>query len=202
MALHANESASIFGTTAASLITGLTKSAEELGGALDSVVTSTPFPTVENTIGEGLLQVARLIRARRALEAERDVFFVSLPQFDTHSDVVDSLETLYGKVDAALAAFTAELKADGVWDSVVVQSASEFGRTLVSNGQGTDHVRSSHAPPSAVPPPSTLPLPLRYPSALLLPPLALPNPCPNSASLLRGLPTAVSLGSRPRAHQP
>ena len=27
----------------------------------------------------------------------------------------------------------------GVWDSVVLQSSSEFGRTMTSNGRGTDH---------------------------------------------------------------
>jgi len=32
-----------------------------------------------------------------------------------------------------------ESKAQGVFDSVVLASASDFGRTLTSNGAGTDH---------------------------------------------------------------
>jgi uncharacterized protein (DUF1501 family) len=39
----------------------------------------------------------------------------------------------------ALETFVAEMKALGVWDDVVVQSLSEFGRTMTSNGRGTDH---------------------------------------------------------------
>ena len=35
--------------------------------------------------------------------------------------------------------FVDEMKAQGVWENVVIQEASEFGRTLASNGRGTDH---------------------------------------------------------------
>ena len=31
------------------------------------------------------------------------------------------------------------MKAQGVWDQVAVQSLSEFGRTMTTNGRGTDH---------------------------------------------------------------
>ena len=39
----------------------------------------------------------------------------------------------------ALSTFVAEMKALGVWDNVALQSLSEFGRTMTSNGRGTDH---------------------------------------------------------------
>ena len=31
------------------------------------------------------------------------------------------------------------MKAMGVWDQVALQSLYEFGRTMTSNGRGTDH---------------------------------------------------------------
>ena len=42
-------------------------------------------------------------------------------------------------VEAGLASFVAEMKAQGVWENVTVTMGSEFGRTLDSNGAGTDH---------------------------------------------------------------
>ena len=40
---------------------------------------------------------------------------------------------------AALRSFVNEMKSQGRWDDVTVLSASEFGRTITSNGLGTDH---------------------------------------------------------------
>jgi len=45
----------------------------------------------------------------------------------------------YRDINVALKTFAAEMKALGVWDQVAVQSISEFGRTVTTNGQGTDH---------------------------------------------------------------
>lgn len=59
--------------------------------------------------------------------------------WDTHNEVVESLNRLYHLVDRALEAFATEMRAQNVWDRVTIQSASEFGRTLASNGRGTDH---------------------------------------------------------------
>lgn len=64
---------------------------------------------------------------------------VQLGGWDTHNEVVNSLLRNYHLVDRALESFAREMRQQGVWDQVVVQSASEFGRTLASNGRGTDH---------------------------------------------------------------
>jgi len=135
--LHTNESASIFSATATRLLAESLRGSEALGSILSQMTLNVTFPDSE--LGWQLKQVSRLIRARSALGSERDVFFVQVPRFDTHSDSVSVLEWLFGDVDTALGAFVAEMKAQGTWDSVVVQSVSEFGRALVSNGQGTDH---------------------------------------------------------------
>merc|ERR1711991_396184 len=49
------------------------------------------------------------------------------------------LDTLFGDVDDGINTFATEMKAQGIWDDVVVLTVSDFGRTLTSNGQGTDH---------------------------------------------------------------
>ena len=49
------------------------------------------------------------------------------------------MHQLLWRVDTVLRKFVDEMRAQGAWDSVVVQTLSDFGRTLVYNGRGTDH---------------------------------------------------------------
>jgi len=137
--LNKNVSSSIYATTAGEWTSGLLSSSEALSLVLDNVSVTQTFPSGENSLGQALKQVARVIKAREALGAERDVFLVEQRKFDSHSDLLATTNELYGFIDESLAAFVEELKGQGVWDSVVVQAASEFGRTLSSNGMGTDH---------------------------------------------------------------
>merc|ERR1711907_237004 len=44
-----------------------------------------------------------------------------------------------GDIDDSLKAFVTEIKAQGVFDSTVIATESDFGRSLQSNGAGTDH---------------------------------------------------------------
>ena len=57
----------------------------------------------------------------------------------THSIAKQDLALLLGQLDETVESFGDEMKAQGVWDKVAVVVVSEFGRTLFSNGQGTDH---------------------------------------------------------------
>merc|ERR1712039_1114774 len=71
--------------------------------------------------------------------SERDFFFVSVGGWDMHSNMKESLATKFQQVDDALQSFVAEMRAQGNWEKVVLFSSSEFGRTLDSNGGGSDH---------------------------------------------------------------
>merc|ERR1712107_795537 len=86
-----------------------------------------------------LYQVARIIATRDRREAERDFFIVSINGFDTHHDGAEDLQELFGIIDQAIQGFVTELKAQEIFDSVLLLVQSEFGRTLSSNGEGTDH---------------------------------------------------------------
>jgi hypothetical protein len=78
-----------------------------------------------------------VIAARAQLEEERQVFFLTSDGWDTHSSLKDLVDANLVKVDAALNAFEVEMKAQGVWQDIVLVTSSDFGRTYASNGAGT-----------------------------------------------------------------
>ena len=83
--------------------------------------------------------VAYLIAAQRDLQMSRQVFFVAMGGFDTHDDQVDVQPRLLGEVSNAIAKFHSATVDLGVAESVTTFTQSDFGRTLTSNGDGTDH---------------------------------------------------------------
>ncbi len=101
------------------------------------------FPT-GNTLASQLQIVARMINARQALGAKRQVFFVSLGGFDTHDHISTVHPQLMKTLGDALGAFQSALAQIGVAGQVTTFTASDFGRTLTSNGDGTDHGWGSH----------------------------------------------------------
>jgi uncharacterized protein (DUF1501 family) len=117
-----------------------------VNGALDKVTLQTSFDTVpgDNPLANQLKIVARLIGARRELGSKRQVFFVSLDGFDHHSDLSKKHNDLMQKLDEAVAAFYVATVELGVQNQVTTFTASDFGRTLVNNGDGSDHGWGSH----------------------------------------------------------
>ncbi len=97
-----------------------------------------------NSLAAQLRIVARMIASRNALGAKRQVFFVSLGGFDTHDNELDDQPVLHAKVAAALAYFQTNIDSLQLADKVTTFTASDFGRTLTSNGDGSDHGWGSH----------------------------------------------------------
>jgi uncharacterized protein (DUF1501 family) len=102
------------------------------GPALTTVFPATP-------LASQLKMVARMIAARNPLGARRQVFFVSLGGFDHHDNLAIDHPALLSQVGPALAAFDAATLELGVASQVTTFTASDFGRTLSSNGDGSDH---------------------------------------------------------------
>lgn len=98
-----------------------------------------------NVLGLQLRQVARLIKNRDALGMPRQVFFVRMGGWDTHRVQQQLLPILLGQLDQALGSFQTALDELGVAESVTTFTASDFGRTLTINGDGTDHGWGGHA---------------------------------------------------------
>ncbi len=94
-----------------------------------------------NSLAEQLAMVARLIKVRAALGQSRNVFFVSLGGFDTHATQMsdNTQPRLLRRVSRALGAFYKALEEMSLENNVTTFTMSEFGRTLNSNGDGSDH---------------------------------------------------------------
>ena len=88
--------------------------------------------------------VAQMIGIRSALGMRRQVYFVAAGGFDTHGDQLVAHSALLADLSRSMGAFynaTAEL---GVANQVTTFTASDFGRTLITNGSGSDHGWGSH----------------------------------------------------------
>ncbi len=97
-----------------------------------------------NPLAAQLKMVARLIEARSTLGTKRQVFFVSLGGFDLHDNLVDGHVKNMKRVNDAMTAFYQTTASLGVANDVTAFTASEFGRTLTSNGDGSDHGWGGH----------------------------------------------------------
>lgn len=98
---------------------------------------NTVFPA--SPLGTQLQTVAKLIAARDTLQMQRQIFFVGIGGFDSHDDQAQNQPGLLGGVSDGLTAFYDAMVELGVSDSVTAFTQSDFGRTLTSNGDGTDH---------------------------------------------------------------
>ncbi|HUD43296.1 MAG TPA: DUF1501 domain-containing protein [Dokdonella sp.] len=97
-----------------------------------------------HALGSQLRRAAELIAAREALGHRRQILFCSLGGFDTHdAQMADQPELLAG-LSRALHAFHAATLELGVAQQVTTFAVSEFGRSLTSNGDGSDHSWGNH----------------------------------------------------------
>jgi uncharacterized protein (DUF1501 family) len=119
---------------------------EIVNAALNPINLSTSFDrnNSRNSLADQLKVIARLIGARDVLGARRQVFFVSLGGFDTHDGLTENHPRLLAQVDEAMSAFYQATVELGVSEKVTSFTASDFGRTLASNGDGSDHGWGGH----------------------------------------------------------
>ena len=90
-----------------------------------------------------LRMIARLVKVSQtaAISHKRQIFFAGLGGFDTHDLQMDPTRhaALLTEVAEALTAFRGALQEIGMLNQVTTFTMSDFGRTLNSNGNGTDH---------------------------------------------------------------
>jgi uncharacterized protein (DUF1501 family) len=117
-----------------------------IGATPSNNVYAAPYDKFDNTnpLATQLRMVARLIAARSSLGNKRQVFMVSMGGFDLHDNLLDGSIKQLGRVSSALKAFYDCMGSLGVADKVTAFTASDFGRTLSSNGDGSDHGWGGH----------------------------------------------------------
>lgn len=97
-----------------------------------------------STFARQMEAVAQMISIRQTLGAQRQVFMVTLGGFDSHGSQASSLPNLQRTAATSIAAFYQAMQQLGLENDVTLFTASDFGRTLSPNGDGTDHGWGSH----------------------------------------------------------
>lgn len=113
-----------------------------ISAALDGAAPlSTPFPQQVgwNTLSEQLEMVARMINVQNTVGMNRQVFFVKVGGFDNHDNHLVDHAIGMQNIDGAITAFWNAMVELGLQDNVTLFTASDFSRTWISNGQGSDH---------------------------------------------------------------
>lgn len=119
------------------------ENARKFSDALDmGLPFTTEFPNTN--LGRQLRRVAETIGVQSDLDVSRQIFYTTNGGFDTHNNQANSLPNLHQQMNDAFVAFRSALQERGLWNQVTLFTASDFGRTLNDNGDGTDHGWGAH----------------------------------------------------------
>ncbi len=92
------------------------------------------YPDTE--LGKSLKVISSLILS----EVNTRVYYLSLGSFDSHINQPALQSRLFGQLNAAVKAFTDDMKRNGRFEDVLLMTFSEFGRRVSQNASnGTDH---------------------------------------------------------------
>lgn len=151
------DQADLFQKEHAAVVNRAINAQASLSGAMLAAGTGVPDPTpyvnpntgvaAVNPLAVQLQTVARVIGGRGALGVKRQVFYVSLGSFDTHDFQRTNQADLLARLAHAMAYFDgvmASLQGTDMRRQVTLFTASDFGRTFTSNGDGTDHGWGAH----------------------------------------------------------
>ena len=87
-------------------------------------------------LGNSFRTIASLILS----DINTKVYYVSLGSFDTHVGQQDKQKRWFKDMNAAIEAFTKDMKTNNRFDDVLLMTFSEFGRRVAANASGgTDH---------------------------------------------------------------
>ena len=110
---------------------------EEFANAISGNSISTAFSPTE--LSQSLKMIARTIKSQKQLGMRRQTFFVLYGGWDHHEELVNSQNSMLPVVSKAMGEFNQSLKEINMHKNVTTFTASDFARTLSSNGRGSDH---------------------------------------------------------------
>ena len=146
----ASPNANLFETAFGSMTAGAVSDSAMLSSVLAGApALATTFPT--SSLGQQMKMIARLISVRSQLGLNRQIFFARVSGWDLHDNQLSSTDpstgahaNLLADLSSSMAAFYTATNELGVSNQVTSFTASDFGRTLKSNGDGSDHGWGSH----------------------------------------------------------
>ncbi|MCE0555561.1 DUF1501 domain-containing protein [Motilimonas sp. E26] len=119
---------------------GLTQgiaNSQAMNASLENVA---PLPDFgSGRLSQQLQTVARVIASQSQQGAGRQIFYVTMGGFDTHDEQVTKHPELLAELATSFSELNKAMVSLGVSDQVTSFTMSDFGRTLSSNGDGTDH---------------------------------------------------------------
>jgi uncharacterized protein (DUF1501 family) len=95
-------------------------------------------PSDESQFEKQLKLIANVIAAYKDSPTKRQTFFVTIGRYDMHKNLMSLHPGELANLSSSIGKFWANLP-DDVKPGVTMFSASDFGRTLTGNGNGTDH---------------------------------------------------------------
>jgi len=116
----------------------------EFRAAMDQIGNLNTFFS-NNRISQSFKRITEVIMARDILGFRRQIFFVRMGGWDLHGELIESHERNLKVLDSALSEFANGLEEIGMFDAVTTFTISDFGRTLTSNGNGSDHAWGGNA---------------------------------------------------------
>ena len=82
---------------------------------------------------------------KNVLNFNRQIFYINSNNYDSHSDQIESHSRNLRSISLGVNDFYKALEEMNLHEEVLVILTSEFGRTLATNGDGTDHGWGSHS---------------------------------------------------------
>ncbi len=115
--------------------------ADRISAAIASGYSFTALPNTGtlSALQQQLRTVAKIISMRQSLGLSRQIFFVSAGGFDQHDDLVRDQPGLLSNISLSIKSFHDAMVEIGMDNNVTLFTHSDFGRTLTSNGDGSDH---------------------------------------------------------------
>jgi uncharacterized protein (DUF1501 family) len=101
--------------------------------------TLTPTTDPARSLGQQFKAVVKTIKIRGELGLRRQTFFLNYGSWDHHDEVINTMDRMVDVVNRCLVAYWQALGEIGMQDHVTLYTASDFARTLTSNGAGSDH---------------------------------------------------------------
>jgi len=120
---------------------------ERIGALVENLAQAQEVTTVypkDNNLADGLKVVAKMISIREKLGMKRQIFFLTMGGWDQHGNQLNDHTVQLKKLNDALVSFYKTTEELSVSDSVTTFTASEFGRSYSTNGDGSDHGWAGH----------------------------------------------------------